>query len=99
MQDQPDSFTVRFDVVPGCTCQAHGLLVRHAPNCKAFIPGSALTREQVHELAEAFVALYDDRVEQGKRRRMLTRDGRALARQAIRHADALLGTEHRYTRP
>jgi hypothetical protein len=96
MQDGLDGFTVELQVVPGCDCEAHGLAIQHAGHCKGF--ASELTREQVVILAQAFAALYDDRLSQGRRRRPLTKEGRALARQAIRYTDTLLGTEHRYNR-
>jgi hypothetical protein len=94
MQDRLDSYTVEVLVLPGCTCEAHGWAIQHAADCEAF--QNELTAGQVHVLAEAFVALYDAQIEQGKRRRMLTRDRRTLARRAVRHADAVLGTQHRY---
>jgi hypothetical protein len=95
LDDQGGEFRVTLLHVLGCTCAAHGFVIRHAPDCDAFTPDAALTREQVEVIADALLAMYDWQLAPLGRRHRLTQQKRAQVRRAVELAEALRGTGHR----
>lgn len=91
-----------IQVVPDCTCDASGVVIRHSPDCAVAQAGldiaPAPTPEQAETLAQAVLAFHDRWMAPPGKRQRITAEKREVIRQAVEVAEEMLGTEHRHGR-